>query len=171
MVPTARVVVYYLSGQPEEIVVDSLTFFVDGTANNKVGHYFVAEIQFMHWTSSCYKRGWGGINIYMYNPENTSIQTDVWFVYMWFSTFMLTIVQSIIWYKKAVLGSILVLWHWALFFFKVGAQVNRGKDFTRDTVEILATADPGAYVAFAAIPLDLYKRGLNDGLNHWTVSI
>lgn len=55
-------------------------------------------------------------------------------------------------------------------FFKVGAQVNRGKDFTRDTVEILATADPGAYVAFAAIPLDLYKRGLNDGLNHWTVS-
>lgn len=58
-----------------------------------------------------------------------------------------------------------------LFFFKVGAQVNRGKDFTRDTVEILATADPGAYVAFAAIPLDLYKRGLNDGLNHWTVSI
>lgn len=77
MVPTARVVVYYLSGQPEEIVVDSLTFFVDGTANNKVGHYFLAEIQFMHWTSSCYKRGWGGIDIYMYNPENTSIQTDV----------------------------------------------------------------------------------------------
>lgn len=101
------------------IVVDSLTFFVDGTANNKVGHYFVAEIQFMHWTSSCYKRGWGGINIYMYNPENTSIQTDVWFVYMWFSTFMLTIVQSIIWYKKAVLGSILVLWHWALFFLRL----------------------------------------------------
>lgn len=44
MVPTARVVVYYLSGQPEEIVVDSLTFFVDGTANNKVGHYLIAEI-------------------------------------------------------------------------------------------------------------------------------
>lgn len=38
MVPTARVVVYYLSGQPEEIVVDSLTFFVDGTSNNKVCH-------------------------------------------------------------------------------------------------------------------------------------
>jgi hypothetical protein len=36
MVPTARVVVYYVSGQPEEIVVDSLTFFVDGTDNNKV---------------------------------------------------------------------------------------------------------------------------------------
>ncbi|XP_048773201.1 CD109 antigen-like [Ostrea edulis] len=86
MVPTARVVVYYLSGQPEEIVVDSLTFFVDGTGNNKVG-----------------------------------------------------------------------------------ATVNRGKDFTRDTVEILATADKGAYIAFAAIPLDLYKRGLNDGLNHWTI--
>lgn len=50
MVPTARVVVYYLSGQPEEIVVDSLTFFVDGTANNKVGHYFVAEIGQVHVT-------------------------------------------------------------------------------------------------------------------------
>lgn len=38
-------------------------------------------------------------------------------------------------------------------------------------MEILATADKGAYIAFAAIPLDLYKRGLNDGLNHWTVSL
>lgn len=57
------------------------------------------------------------------------------------------------------------------YHIQVGATVNRGKDFTRDTVEILATADPGAYVAFAAIPLDLYKRGLNDGLNHWTVCI
>lgn len=45
MVPTARVVVYYLSGQPEEIVVDSLTFFVDGTSNNKVGHV----IFFLFW--------------------------------------------------------------------------------------------------------------------------
>ena len=45
MVPTARVVVYYLSGQPEEIVVDSLTFFVDGTSNNKVGHI----IFFLFW--------------------------------------------------------------------------------------------------------------------------
>ena len=45
MVPTARVVVYYLSGQPEEIVVDSLTFFVDGTSNNKVSHV----IFFLFW--------------------------------------------------------------------------------------------------------------------------
>ena len=56
-------------------------------------------------------------------------------------------------------------------FWQVSAVVNRGKDFTRDTIEIKAFADPGAYVAFAALPLDLYKRGLNDGLNEWTVSI
>lgn len=83
---------------------------------------------------------------------------------------MLTIVQSII-YTKRLYWVLFLFYDTELFFFKVGAQVNRGKDFTRDTVEILATADPGAYVAFAAIPLDLYKRGLNDGLNHWTVSI
>lgn len=82
---------------------------------------------------------------------------------------MLTIVQSII-YTKRLYWVLFLFYDTELFFFKVGAQVNRGKDFTRDTVEILATADPGAYVAFAAIPLDLYKRGLNDGLNHWTVS-
>ncbi|KAK3086321.1 hypothetical protein FSP39_016806 [Pinctada imbricata] len=84
MVPTAHIVVYYVSGQPEEIVVDSLTFFVDGTNLNKVS-----------------------------------------------------------------------------------AVVNRGKDFTRDTIEIKAFADPGAYVAFSALPLDIYKRGLTDGLNEW----
>lgn len=83
---------------------------------------------------------------------------------------MLTIAQSII-YTKRLYWVLFLFYDTELFFFKVGAQVNRGKDFTRDTVEILATADPGAYVAFAAIPLDLYKRGLNDGLNHWTVSI
>lgn len=83
---------------------------------------------------------------------------------------MLTIVQSII-DTKRLYWVLFLFYDTEVFFFKVGAQVNRGKDFTRDTVEILATADPGAYVAFAAIPLDLYKRGLNDGLNHWTVSI
>jgi len=36
MVPTARVVVYYISGQPEEIVIDTLTFFVDGLKSNSV---------------------------------------------------------------------------------------------------------------------------------------
>jgi len=36
MVPTARLVVYYISGQPEEIVIDTVTFFVDGTKSNAV---------------------------------------------------------------------------------------------------------------------------------------
>ncbi|XP_069113947.1 CD109 antigen-like [Argopecten irradians] len=86
MVPTARIVVYYVSGQPEEIVIDTLTFSIDGMKSNQVG-----------------------------------------------------------------------------------AKINRGKDFTRDTVEIMATADPGSYVAFAAMPSDLYTRGINDGLTEYNL--
>ena len=36
MVPTARIVVYYLQTTPEEMVVDTLNFFVNGTRNNIV---------------------------------------------------------------------------------------------------------------------------------------
>ncbi|KAJ8303360.1 LOW QUALITY PROTEIN: hypothetical protein KUTeg_019756 [Tegillarca granosa] len=51
----------------------------------------------------------------------------------------------------------------------VMAKVNLGKDFTRDTVEIITTADPGSYMAFAAMPDDLYRRGINDGLTEYNL--
>ncbi|RUS75425.1 hypothetical protein EGW08_016804 [Elysia chlorotica] len=80
MVPTARIVVFYVR-QPEELVVDVLNFFVDGTGQNEV---------------------------------------------------------------------------------KLG--INLGKDFSRDTVEFNAYADPGSYAAFSGVLLDLYSRGLSDGI-------
>lgn len=81
MVPTARIVVYYLQMSPEEMVVDTLNFFVNGTRSNPVH-----------------------------------------------------------------------------------AIINKGKDFTLHTIEINAIAEPGSYVAFGATPMDLYSRGMNDGL-------
>ncbi|KAL8603129.1 hypothetical protein ACOMHN_059301 [Nucella lapillus] len=47
---------------------------------------------------------------------------------------------------------------------QVKLGINRGKDFSRDTVEFNAEADPGSYVAFSGMLLDLYNRGLNDGI-------
>ncbi|XP_076469788.1 CD109 antigen-like [Babylonia areolata] len=47
---------------------------------------------------------------------------------------------------------------------QVKLGINRGKDFTRDTVEFNAEADPGSYVAFSGMLLDLYNRGMNDGI-------
>lgn len=58
-----------------------------------------------------------------------------------------------------------------LWLFQVKAEVNLGKDFTRDSVEIRGESDPGSYMAFAAIPLDIYARGLNDGLTEYRVSL
>ncbi|XP_060595854.1 CD109 antigen-like [Ruditapes philippinarum] len=81
MVPTARIVVYFLQTSPEEMVVDTLNFFVNGTRSNPV---------------------------------------------------------------KAI--------------------INKGKDFTLHSIEINAIAEPGSYVAFAAMPNDLYSKGMNDGL-------
>ncbi|KAK6185943.1 hypothetical protein SNE40_008070 [Patella caerulea] len=81
MIPTARIVVFYIR-QPEEVVVDVLNFFVNGTRQNQVK-----------------------------------------------------------------------------------LNLNRGKDFSRDTLEFNAYADPGSYVAFAAMPHDLFIRGLNDGIS------
>lgn len=58
-----------------------------------------------------------------------------------------------------------------LSLFKVNAVINKGKDFTLHSIEINAIADPGSYVAFAAMPNDLYSRGMNDGLTENDVSI
>lgn len=56
------------------------------------------------------------------------------------------------------------------WLFQVKVEVNLGKDFTRDSVEIRGECDPGSYMAFAAMPLDIYARGLNDGLTEYRVS-
>ena len=48
--------------------------------------------------------------------------------------------------------------------YKVKLGINQGKDFSRDTVEFNAEAQPGSYVAFSGMLLDLYNRGLNDGI-------
>ncbi|XP_064599225.1 CD109 antigen-like [Liolophura sinensis] len=47
----------------------------------------------------------------------------------------------------------------------VAVRFNRGKDFTRHTVEVNAFSDPGSFAAFSALPYDLYVRGLNDGIS------
>ncbi|XP_005101039.1 alpha-1-inhibitor 3 isoform X2 [Aplysia californica] len=47
---------------------------------------------------------------------------------------------------------------------QVRLGINRGKDFSRDTIEFNAEADPGSYVAFSGMLLDLYSRGLSDGI-------
>lgn len=49
--------------------------------------------------------------------------------------------------------------------------LNRGKDFSRDTIEFNAEADPGSYVAFSGMLLDLYSRGLSDGITENKVNI
>ncbi|CAG5133426.1 unnamed protein product, partial [Candidula unifasciata] len=47
---------------------------------------------------------------------------------------------------------------------QVKLGINRGKDFSRDTIEFNAEADPGSYVAFSVMLLDLYSRGMSDGI-------
>lgn len=81
MVPTAHIAVYYIRTADQEVVIDVLSFFINGTSTNEVKLTF-----------------------------------------------------------------------------------NRGKDFTQDTVEINAYADPGSYVAIAAVPYDLYIRGMGAGI-------
>ena len=44
---------------------------------------------------------------------------------------------------------------------QVEVRVNMGKDFSRDTIEVTGTTDPGGYIAFSGIDYDLYSRGGN----------
>lgn len=50
-------------------------------------------------------------------------------------------------------------------------KFNRGKDFTYQSVEITATADPVSYVAFSAMEYQLYELGARNGLTWDEVSV
>jgi len=50
------------------------------------------------------------------------------------------------------------------FIIQMSVKFNRGKDFSYNTVEITATADPLSYVAFSAIEYQLYELGAKNGL-------
>ena len=52
----------------------------------------------------------------------------------------------------------------------MNAIINKGKDFTLHEVEVNAISEPGSYVAFAAMPNEMYSRGMNDGLSENNVS-
>ncbi|KAK7498085.1 hypothetical protein BaRGS_00010673, partial [Batillaria attramentaria] len=47
---------------------------------------------------------------------------------------------------------------------EVKLTINLGKDFSQNTAEMNAYADPGSYVAFSGILLDLHLMGLSDGI-------
>lgn len=63
-----------------------------------------------------------------------------------------------------------MFYHAVTYLLQVNAVINKGKDFTLHSIEINAIADPGSYVAFSAMPNDLYSRGMNDGLTENDVS-
>jgi len=42
-------------------------------------------------------------------------------------------------------------------------RFNRGKDFSYNTVEVIATADPLSYVAFSAMPHYIHVLGGRNG--------
>lgn len=43
-------------------------------------------------------------------------------------------------------------------------SIDRGEDFTMNTVKVSAMADRDSYIAFSAVPSDLYHAGMSDGL-------
>ena len=50
-------------------------------------------------------------------------------------------------------------------------RFNRGKDFTYQSIELTAIADPLSYVAFSAIEYQLYELGARNGLTWEEVSV
>lgn len=44
---------------------------------------------------------------------------------------------------------------------QVDVILNKGKDFSFETVEMTGTTDPGCFIAFSAMDYDFYKRGGN----------
>lgn len=52
-----------------------------------------------------------------------------------------------------------------MFSFQVELSFDRGEDFTMNTVKVSAIADRDSYIAFSAVPSDLYHAGMSEGLD------
>ena len=49
--------------------------------------------------------------------------------------------------------------------------MNNGKDQTRTSVEVVATADPGSFLALSATQYQLYEPGANIFFNEYDVCV
>lgn len=53
----------------------------------------------------------------------------------------------------------------------MNVSINKGKDLTLNTVELLLEADPLSYVAFGAMEYQLYDYGTRNSLSKEEVSL
>lgn len=56
-------------------------------------------------------------------------------------------------------------------FTQVNVQVNKGKDFNQETVEVSIKSEPGTYFAMGATNYDMYRMGATTFLTEHKVSI
>ena len=54
---------------------------------------------------------------------------------------------------------------------QVTVRINRGKDFSFNTVELTGETQPGAYIAFSGVDYDLYSHGGDIFLTEKDVSL
>ena len=54
---------------------------------------------------------------------------------------------------------------------QVTVRINRGKDFSFNTVELTGETQPGAYIAFSGVDYDLYSHGGDIFLTEKDVSV
>lgn len=50
-------------------------------------------------------------------------------------------------------------------------EVNTGKDFSGDTVELIGRGPPGSYMAFSSVDYSLFQRGFHQFIDAEKVSI
>jgi len=55
------------------------------------------------------------------------------------------------------------------FVYQPHIIMNYGKDFTRDTIEVLARGPPGGYVAISAVDYEFLLRGALPFINEQQV--
>ena len=57
-----------------------------------------------------------------------------------------------------------------IVLFQLNLEINKGKDFTGDHIEINALTDPGTLILFSAAQYELYRRGGHQFLTRSEVS-
>ena len=54
---------------------------------------------------------------------------------------------------------------------QVRVELNKGKDFSGNTIELIGDTDPGSYIVFSGVDYSMYARGASTFFTEYQVVI
>ncbi|XP_074646935.1 CD109 antigen-like [Tubulanus polymorphus] len=136
----------------------------------KVNEYMIFQIQSSHYTKQIYYQIVSGGRIIIGDRLNMESKVKTFSVAL--SRDMSPMAHIVAYYIRPdaeVVVDALNFFVNGTSMYHVDLKINKGKDFSGHTVEIIGMTDPGVFISFSGIDRDQYIHGGNPFLTQWDI--